>query len=182
MFGGSFDVERTIMGWSRKGVPIEKLKAKLQEFVSAPVVVVEDATEGELNGGYSPVGIVNGREKYEKNGGNMEHLLNDGGTDDAAASSTAAPMLVFMNNRWELRLNDDEAAEALYVSNAAGKKPTQGEWFDEIKAKSCRIKLGQGPLITKEKAQQLIEHIESERGMKIEPNVAAGALAPDTQA
>ena len=111
MFGGSFDVERTIMGWSRKGAAIENLKAKLQEFVTAPVIVVEDAAEGELNGGYSPVGVVNGCEKYKKNNGRWECCPNDNAADEAMASSTAASVIVFANGRWELRLNDDDADE-----------------------------------------------------------------------
>ena len=77
MFGGSFDVERTIIGWSQKGVAIENLATKLEEFVNAPRIVVVDAEEDELNGGYSSVGIVNGRDKY-KNSNNAVLGFCDG--------------------------------------------------------------------------------------------------------
>ena len=159
LFGGSFDVERTIMGWSQKGVAIENLEAKLKEFVNAPRIIVADAAEDKLNGGYSSVGIANGRDKY---------------TNDNNAA------LVFGNGRWELRLHDDddydEASEIVYKRNDDGKSgttPPTGQWFCDANVKCCTVKLEHGPLITREKADQLLKHIESERRMKREANPTA---------
>ena len=78
MFGGHFDVERTIIGWSRKGVPVERLREKLDEFVNEPVLAMSNAMIDEINGGYICMGVSDGRNAYQNEKGAMIRYDNRG--------------------------------------------------------------------------------------------------------
>ena len=76
-------------------------------------------------------------------------------------------VLLFAHGRWVACLQDDPGA-FLYVGGWGGREPPEGEWFNEAGSDACTVKIAPGPLITREKADELLKYIEAERRMKRE--------------